>query len=102
MTRFVEIYHDPKDDPGSRIRLEYAPDDTGAFCICDENVFPEKTFDPDAKRVEQLACVNLDDASAAWLRDKLIALCELRDRERAEANASEVEMRARAHAKVWP
>ncbi len=88
MTRFVAIYHGPKDDPGARIRLEYDPDDTDAFCVCDENVFPEKTFDPDALNVQQLACINLDDASATWLRDKLIELCALRDRERSEGVSS--------------
>lgn len=76
MTRFVRIYHHPKDDPGSRIRVEHDPDNTGAFCISDENVLPEKTLDPDVRRVQTLACVSLDYNSARWLRDALIELCK--------------------------
>lgn len=76
MTRFVRIYHHEKDDPGSRLRVDYDPDDTGAFCVSDENVLPEKTLDPNVYRVDTLACVNLDFDSARWLRDALVALCE--------------------------
>lgn len=95
MTRFVRIYHHEKDDPGSRIRVDYDPDNTGAFCISDENVLPEKTFDPDCIRVQALANVSLDFETARWLRDTFIALCivldadEARDREqRPEAYSS--------------
>lgn len=87
MTRFVRIYHHPKDDPGSRIRVDYDPDNTGAFCISDENVLPEKTLDPDCVRVQALGSIDLDFSAARWLRDALVDLCivldadEARDRE---------------------
>lgn len=77
----IRIYHDVKDDEGSRLRVEYDPEDTGAFCISDENVFPEKTLDPDALHVVSLANVEMDHTLAHWLRDTLIALCEQLDAE---------------------
>lgn len=83
--RFVRIYHDTKDDPGSRIRVEYDPDDTGVFLVSDENVLPEKTFDPDARRVQALSNINLDHQAARWLRDTMIALCEQLDAEEAKS-----------------
>lgn len=76
MSRFVRIYHDPKDDPGSRIRVEYDPDDTGAFIVADENVQPEHTFNPDARRVQALGNINLDHSVVRWLRDTFTELCE--------------------------
>lgn len=85
MTRFVRIYHDPKDDPGSRVRVDYDPDDTGVFVLADENVLPEKTHDPDCIRVDALATINLDHTSVRWLRDQLIELCEHLEEERASA-----------------
>jgi hypothetical protein len=86
--RFVRIYHHEKDDPGSRLRVDYDPDDTGAFVVADENVQPEKTFDPNCYRVQTLANVELDRHSARWLRDALIALCEHLDVEEAARGAS--------------
>lgn len=80
--RFVRIYHHEKDDPGMRLRVDYDPDDTGAFCVADECVLPEKTFDPDCRRVQALANVSLDDDSAVWLRDTLIELCAQIEEER--------------------
>lgn len=85
MTRFIRIYHHEKDDPGSRIRVEYDPDNTGAFCVSDENVVPEKVLDPDVYRVQTLACISLDFTSARWLRDALIELCSALDAEEASA-----------------
>lgn len=73
--RFTRIYHGPKDDPGSRIRVEHDPDDTDEFCVCDENTLPEKVLDPDARHVTSIGCVNLDRTSARWLRDTLVELC---------------------------
>lgn len=81
MSRLVRIYHDSKDDPGSRIRVDYDPDDTGAFEVTDENVLPEKTHDPNCIRVQALANISLDDTSARWLRDALIELCQHLDDE---------------------
>lgn len=81
MTRFVCIYHDPKDDPGSRIRVDYDPDDTGAFVVADENVLPEKTHDANCIRVQAIATVNLDNSAVRWLRDTLIELCKHLDEE---------------------
>lgn len=79
--RFVRIYHHEKGDPGSRLRVDYDPDDTGAFCVSDEDVWPEKVTDPNALHVKTLANVELDRAAARWLRDTLIALCEHLDAE---------------------
>ena len=88
MTRFVRIYHHLKDDPGSRLRVDYDPDDTGAFCVSDENVLPEKTLDPNCIRVETLANIELDHASARWLRDAFIELCKHLDTEEAATGAT--------------
>lgn len=84
MTRFVRIYHDSRDDPGSRIRVDYDPDDTGAFIVADENVLPEHTQNPDARRVQAIGGIELDSGSARWLRDTLIALCNHLDAEGGE------------------
>lgn len=81
MSRFVRIYHDPKDDPGSRLRVDYDPDDTGDFVVADENVLPEKTFEPNCFRVQALANISLDHSSARWLRDAFIDLCKHLDEE---------------------
>jgi hypothetical protein len=81
MTRFVRIYHDPKDDPGSRIRVDYDPDDTGAFIVADENVLPEETHNPDARRVQAIGNINLDNDVVRWMRDVLIELCKHLDDE---------------------
>lgn len=81
MSRFIRIYHSAKDDPGARIRVDYDPDDTGAFVIADENVLPEKTYEPNCFLVQALANINLDDALARWLRDALIELCQHLDDE---------------------
>lgn len=88
MTRFVRIYHHEKDDPGSRLRVDYDLDDTGAFCVSDENVLPEKTLDPNCIRVDTLANIELDRTSARWLRDAFIALCEHLDAEEAATGAT--------------
>lgn len=81
MSRFVRIYHHAKDDPGMRVRVDYDPDDTGAFCIADEHVLPEKVLDPDCHRVDQIGNISLDIESAQWLRDTLIDLCAHLDAE---------------------
>lgn len=58
MTRFVRIIPDPdpRADPGSRIRVDYDPDDTGAF-------------------------VELGRDTARSLRDALVDLCKHLDAE---------------------
>ncbi len=81
MSRFVRTYHHAKDDPGSRLRIDYDPDDTGAFEVCDENVLPEKVDDQNCNRVNAIANVSLDRASARWMRDAFIDLCEHLDEE---------------------
>jgi len=88
MTRFVRIIPDPdpRCDPGSRIRVDYDPDDTGAFVIADENVLPEKLLDPNALNVTTLANINLGRDTARVLRDIMIELCKhLDDEERSAA-----------------
>jgi hypothetical protein len=87
--RFVRIYHNPKDDPGSRIRVDYDPDDTGAFVVADENVLPEKTLDANCIRVQAVGNINLDLESARWLRDTMIALCGALDAEESELASKE-------------
>lgn len=84
MTRFVRIYHNERDDPGSRLRLEYDPEGTDAFCLADENVLPEKTFDENAQRVVSVACIELDRDAVRWARDALIELCKHLDAEEQE------------------
>jgi hypothetical protein len=88
VTRFVRIYHNPKDDPGSRIRVEYDPDGTGDFVLADENVLPEKTFDPNCIRVQAIANVSLDNDSVRWLRDTFDELCKHLDDESSAAKGS--------------
>lgn len=83
--RFVRIIPDPdpRADAGSRIRVDYDPDDTGAFCIADENVLPEKLHDPNCHRVQTISNIELGRATARSLRDVLIELCRhLDDEER--------------------
>ncbi len=83
MTRFVRVIPDPdpRADAGSRIRVDYDPDDTRAFVIADENVLPEKPLDPNARNVTTLANINLGRDTARALRDVLIELCKHLDDE---------------------
>lgn len=83
MTRFVRIIPDPdpRADAGSRIRVDYDPDDTGAFCIADENVLPEKLLDPNCYRVQTISNVELGRDTARSLRDALVDLCKHLDAE---------------------
>ena len=81
--RFVRILKDPDPkSPGSRIRIDYDPDDTGAFGIMDENVLPEKVYDPNCIRVVQLAFISLTRDIAGLLRDALTELCDHIDAEK--------------------
>lgn len=93
MTRFVRIIPDPdpRADARSRIRIDYDPDDTGAFGISDENVLPEKLHDPNCNRV-QVANIEMDRPKARAIRDAMIALCAHLDEE--ERAAAELETRA--------
>lgn len=81
MARFTRIYHNPKDDPGARLRVDYDPDGIGNFVLADENVLPEKTHDPNCTRVQAIANVDLDHDSARWLRDAFVELCKHLDEE---------------------
>jgi len=95
--RFVRIIPDPdpRADAGSRIRVDYDPDDTGAFCIADENVLPEKLLDPNCYRVQTIANVELGRDTARSLRDALIDLCKhLDDEGHASREAAYREARA--------
>lgn len=86
MTRFVRIIPDPDEraEAGSRIRVDYDPDDTGAFCIADEVVLRENLHDPNCNNVRTFATVELGRVSARALRDALVELCQhLVDEERA-------------------
>ncbi len=83
MTRFVRIIPDPdpRADAGSRLRVDYDPDDTGAFCIADENVLLEKLLDPNCYRVQTISNIEIDRPKARALRDALIELCKHLDEE---------------------
>lgn len=94
MTRFVRIIPDPdpRADPGSRIRVDYDPDDTGAFCISDENVLPEKLRDPDCYHVRTIANIEMDRTKARAIRDAMVELCNNLDEE--DRAAKELDARA--------
>jgi hypothetical protein len=83
MTRFIRIIPDPdpRADVGSRIRIDYDPDDTGAFCISDENVLPEKLLDADCYRVQTIANIEMDRPKARAIRDAMVGLCKHLDEE---------------------
>jgi len=92
--RFVRIIPDPdpRADAGSRIRVDYDPDDTGAFCIADENVLPEKLLDPNCHRVQTVSNIELGRDTARSMRDALIDLCKHLDD---EEHAKEVKLRVK-------
>lgn len=81
MPRFVRIYHATNDDPGARVRVDYDPDDTGAFVLADENTLPEHIYNVNANNVKTLANISLDHNLVRWLRDTLSELLVQLDEE---------------------
>ena len=68
MTRFVRTRDLSGDSPGMRLRFERQHEHGSQWVdLAIEMVLPEQTHNPDARRVREVASLDLDDGDIAWL-----------------------------------